>query len=141
MTPVKVKYIIHEQAEEQIQFDNNMREITAGTITINEYRQERGRDSVEWGETPTTQHDDSFGNEGNDNDDDNNSNNSSSSSNSSSGNDSSKSDNSGRAGSKKTDEPKPKAKEQKAFVKTVMKLMQVKMLLKKVKITHSSMKR
>lgn len=63
---VKVRLVIHSHDEEQIKFDQSMREIQTGTLTINEYRKERGRDKVDWGETPGLMNDMYFG--GNDDD-------------------------------------------------------------------------
>ena len=40
-----------------------MKELENGTLTINEYRQRKGRDPVEWGDTPTQTPDEQFGEE------------------------------------------------------------------------------
>ena len=47
---IKFKFCPTDHAEEQIQFDQYMKEIEVGTMTVNEYRKLKGKDPVEWGD-------------------------------------------------------------------------------------------
>jgi len=51
---IKFKFSPEDHDQEKILFENSMKEIQAGTLTVNEYRRQRGRDSVEWGDTPVS---------------------------------------------------------------------------------------
>ena len=52
---IKLKFNPKDHAEEQIEFDQNMKELDQGTMTINEYRKMKGRDDVKWGDDPKEQ--------------------------------------------------------------------------------------
>ena len=49
---IKWKFTPKDHAAEQIEFEQAMKELEANTITINEYRKERGRTDVKWGNEP-----------------------------------------------------------------------------------------
>jgi len=50
--PLKFKFFPTDHTQEKEAHTQAMAEITAGTMTINEYRAEKGRDPVEWGDEP-----------------------------------------------------------------------------------------
>jgi len=58
---LKFEFQPEDHSQEGIQFEQAMREIEAGTLTVNEYRLERGREVVDWGDTPSSQPDEQFG--------------------------------------------------------------------------------
>ena len=49
---IKFKFMIKDVEEEERKHKNSMEAIDRGAITINEYRSEKGLDSVEWGDDP-----------------------------------------------------------------------------------------
>jgi HK97 family phage portal protein len=49
---IKFKYFPKDHAEEKIEFEQNMKKLENGVMTINEYRALEGKDSVEWGDEP-----------------------------------------------------------------------------------------
>jgi len=49
---IKFKYKPKEHVEEQIEFDQDMKQLEVGAMTINEYRKSRGLTPVEWGDEP-----------------------------------------------------------------------------------------
>ena len=49
---VKFKFNPKDHTEEQIQFEQHMKEIDVGAMTVNEYRSLKGLDPVEWGDEP-----------------------------------------------------------------------------------------
>jgi len=58
---VKFKFLPEDHDQEKILFENSMKEIEVGTLTVNEYRRMRGRDAVEGGDVSrnsTTQNED-----------------------------------------------------------------------------------
>ena len=49
---IKWKSMPEDHAAEKIQFDQDMKEVELGSMTINEYRKGRGREDVDWGDEP-----------------------------------------------------------------------------------------
>ena len=50
--PIKFKFSPKDHSEEQIQFEQQMKEIDVGAMTVNEYRSLKGLDPVDWGDEP-----------------------------------------------------------------------------------------
>ncbi len=46
------KYFPKDHTAEKIEFEQDMKELEVGALTINEYRTKRGKDPVEWGDEP-----------------------------------------------------------------------------------------
>lgn len=53
--PLKLEYQPKDHVVEEIEFNQNMAMLDRQVMTINEYRAERGLDSVEWGDVPVAQ--------------------------------------------------------------------------------------
>jgi len=49
---IKFKFKPRDHAIEKIEFEQDMKEVENGSLTINEFRKKRGRDDVEWGDQP-----------------------------------------------------------------------------------------
>ena len=49
---VKFKFFPKDHAEEQIEFEQDMKELDSQTLTVNEFRRKRGREDVSWGDEP-----------------------------------------------------------------------------------------
>jgi len=49
---LKFEYKPRDQALEKIEFEQDSKEVEMTTLTINEFRQKKGRDPVEWGDEP-----------------------------------------------------------------------------------------
>jgi len=47
---LKFKFLPKDHVQEQIEFEQQMIEIDHGALTVNEYRQFKGKDPVEWGD-------------------------------------------------------------------------------------------
>ena len=58
---VKFKFFLEDKQAEAELFKQQETEIRQGTLTINEFRREKGRDTVEWGDTPGIGSDELFG--------------------------------------------------------------------------------
>lgn len=52
---LKWRFVPEDHVAEKVKFDQDMQELNAGTMTINEYRRERGREDVDWGDKPKEQ--------------------------------------------------------------------------------------
>jgi HK97 family phage portal protein len=51
--PFRIEFKPKDHAIEQIEFDQNMKEIEVGALTVNEYRRMNGLEDVEWGNEPS----------------------------------------------------------------------------------------
>ncbi len=49
---LKFKFFPKDHTAEKIEFEQDMKELELGVITINEYRKKKGKDKVEWGDEP-----------------------------------------------------------------------------------------
>lgn len=49
---LKFKYFPKDHVAEKIEFEQDMKELEIGALTINEYRRKKGKDEVEWGDEP-----------------------------------------------------------------------------------------
>lgn len=49
---LKFEYMPKDHTLEKIEFEQDMQELDHDALTINEYRQKKGRDAVEWGDKP-----------------------------------------------------------------------------------------
>ena len=49
---LRFKFFPKDHAVEKIEFEQDMKELETGVMTINEYRKKKGRDPVEWGDEP-----------------------------------------------------------------------------------------
>ena len=52
---LKIKFFPKDHAAEQMEFDQDMKKIDQGVMTVNEYRKKQGLEEVEWGDTPKNQ--------------------------------------------------------------------------------------
>jgi len=51
---LEFKYLPKDHDQEKEEFEQNMKELDAGALTINEYRKTRGKNPVDWGNEPYT---------------------------------------------------------------------------------------
>ena len=49
---IMFKFFPKDHVEEKVEFDQNMQMLNNGVITINEYRKQQGKETVEWGDEP-----------------------------------------------------------------------------------------
>lgn len=49
---LKFKYFPKDHAAEKIEFEQDMKELEVGALTVNEYRKKKGKEKVEWGDEP-----------------------------------------------------------------------------------------